>query len=239
MRHATIVCAVAALVGTGCYLHHERSFAVGPRDGGTRDVGVEHDAGATEDAGSVHDAGIDGCVGPDCDVVADFDGLRWELPCGDRDPGGEVCNTDDVVETRFVARGVPGARYAVTLRFRGVVETARYMDGTADGHFYIGGSHYGGAWNLYALEVASPRETFFLNHGPEGDYFCLPIDYTREVLIDTGARVILRAESIEDREIVNRDETGSPIVIPDVEPWPDAFDGQFIQMDVLAVRRVR
>ena len=125
------------------------------------------------------------------------------------------------------------------VRFRGVVETAEYRGGVDDAPFYIGGDHYGGAWNLYALDVSSPRQTYFLNAGPEGRYVCVAIDYVRTVEIDTGANLTLRADAIEGRQIVNVDAAGQPIVIEGVPPDPEPFDGQLIQMDVVSIRRVR
>lgn len=229
----------------GCYLRHglaeERADAGGRTDAGSFDAS-RTDAGSFDasraDAGSFDASRADACVGPGCEVVVDFDGLRWELPCeGEPRPGDRVCDTAGAVTSSFRARGEPGARYSVTLRFRGVVETAMYVDGVANGPFHSGGRHYGGAWNLYALDIESPRETYFLNSGTEGEYVCVPIDYIREVVVASGSNVVLRAESFDDAEIINRDGAGDPIIIPDVPPYPDPFDGQFIQMDVVAVRR--
>jgi hypothetical protein len=39
-------------------------------------------------------------------------------------------------------------------------------------------------------------------------------------------------------EIKNLDAQGTPAVVPGVPPAPAAFDGQFIQMDVVSVERV-
>jgi hypothetical protein len=45
----------------------------------------------------------------------------------------------------------------------------------------------------------------------------------------------LQADSLDALQIRNIDENGAPIVVPDVPPAPDAYDGQFVQMDVLSV----
>lgn len=248
--------AVAVLLGanlSGCYLSHERPRG---RDGGSdagealdarvvldaadaSDAADGSDAADASDAAAARDAAapLDACVGDSCAVAEVLDGLRWELPC--TNPRDQICDTLDEVRDSVVAGGEAGARYAVTLRFRGVVETARYDGGTVMGRFVVGGEHYEGAWNLYALEVTSPPQTYFLNGNTEGDYFCVAIDYTQEILLDARSRVQLVADAVEGRQIQNLDRDENPIVIPGVAPFPDPYDGQFVQMDVVSVRRVR
>jgi hypothetical protein len=40
---------------------------------------------------------------------------------------------------------------------------------------------------------------------------------------------------VDGFQLANRDAAGNPIVIAGVPPAPTAFDGQFIQMEVLSV----
>jgi hypothetical protein len=171
-----------------------------------------------------------------CEVAGALDGLRWELPCLDSEEP-EVCSTEAGTSDELVFAPGGRGRFAVTLRFRGVVETKSY-GGDGDGFFSNGGWPDSGPWNLYALEVASPPATYYLNHGETGLYHCFAIDYERTVTIAAGSRVVLDAQAFDGREIQNRTERGDPIVIPGVDPAPEPFDGQFIQMDVVDIRRV-
>lgn len=179
------------------------------------------------------------CVAARCVAVASaFTGLRWELPCVTRS-GRDSCTTPGVVRRTALMGGDRGVVYDVTLRFRGVVETEGYVGGETDGaYFQIGGAPINDTWNIYALSVSSPAETYYVNRGEGGLYRCFALDYTATIPIAAGATVTLVADPVDSatEEIVNTDGTGTPIVVPGVPPAPAAFDGQFIQMDVLTVR---
>jgi hypothetical protein len=53
--------------------------------------------------------------------------------------------------------------------------------------------------------------------------------------MQSGARITLAADTVNGSEIINRDANGSPIVVPGISPAPTAYNGQFIQMDVIDV----
>jgi len=170
---------------------------------------------------------------------ARLDGLRWELPCLD-EVTSDVCTTERRVQKEVTLTGPKGARYRVTLRFRGVIEEKSYTGGTNDGAYWqVGGMWVSDDWNIYSLDLSSPLQRYYLNRGVSGRYVCVPIDYVKDVEIDTGSTVLLDAISVDAQEIRNLDSSGKPIVVPDVKPAPKAFDGQFIQMDVLAIVRVK
>jgi len=180
-------------------------------------------------AGQVQQCGR--CV----DVAASLDKMRWELPCA---PGasGAVCRSTVVRPTRSLkVGGTPDASYDIVLRFRGVVEQNSYAGGVADGYWYTGGRADDGHYNIYQMTVSAPAQVFFLNAGRANIMRSWAIDYQRTVRLAGGADITLTADD-QDRElIVNRDDRDQRIVIPDVPPAPAAFDGQFIQMDVLSV----
>ncbi len=205
--------------------------------GDTRDASggdaAPGDAGTLVDAGNVSDA-----AGPvDANVAASLDGLRWELPCtqGTSDP--TVCETLPLVSTSATMGGAPGALYDVTLRFRGVVEVSTYVGGSASGSWQIGGSPPAGSTiNVYGLDVSSPGQTYFVNQGVS-HRVVVAIDYTETVPIAAGATVTLHADSRDAYELRNVDASGQPIVVAGVPPAPGAFDGQFVQMDVVSVAK--
>lgn len=169
------------------------------------------------------------------DVAVTLHGLRWEMPCG---PGGRAaaCNAADPRPTRSARLGgTPGRLYDVTLRFRGVVEQMAYRGGTQEELWYVGGSPANGSYNVYELRISRPEQVFYLNAGTSGVQRCFAIDYTRVVRVAGGATVTLTADAQDGRLIVNRDESGAPIVVPGIAPAPQPFDGQLIQADVLSV----
>lgn len=215
-------------------------------DAGSRDAGV--------DAG-VFDAGtcapgfvmVDGrCV----EIAASLEGLRWELPCVADYPEAPdlVCVTTADVRQSTVMRGPPGALYDVVVRIRGVVEPRAYVGGTRLGDggvpFVVRGAEAmpsaADAWNVYRLEVNDPAEHWSLNGGQSGQYFCGTIDAVFPIRVRTGATVSLFASSVDQRrsQIRNIDQSRMPLIPPGVPPAPRAFDGQFLQLNVLSVTRV-
>lgn len=171
-------------------------------------------------------------------VAATLEGLRWELPCLSlpTDFPEYICFTKPEVTTsaRVSGRG----RYALQLRLRGVVETKAYVGAQPlSGTVVKGGTPAQDDWNLYRLEVSSPSQLFHLNAGNSGEYQCVAIDVQFEVVANGGATFTLFASPVDNRlsQIRNRDADGGIIVIPELGP---AFDGQFLQMDVLQVRQI-
>lgn len=161
-------------------------------------------------------------------------GLRWELPCG-ADLGGNVCAVTDAADQTAMVTGTAGTHYAVTLRFRGVVETKAYAGGTVDNYFNTGGADNGDTFNVYSLAVSSPAQTYFVNQGASGIYHCFAMDYMETIPMDAGATITMSAKAIDAHEIENLDGSNMPIVIPDIAPAPAAYAGQFVQMDVVGV----
>ncbi len=169
-------------------------------------------------------------------VAGVLDGLRWEMPCAG---GGSTCSAkvQKPLETAILG-GDPDQLYEVTLRFRGVVEYHTYTGGEKDGLWYIGGRSGQGSYNIYKLEISDPPQTYFLNADRAGIARCWAIDYTRKIRVRGGANVILSADAQDGALIGNHDDKGNPIIIPGINPAPNSYNGQFIQMDVLSVAPV-
>ena len=197
-------------------------------------------AAATTDAGGICEcnAGYEG-DGMQCAAVAvTLTGLRWELPCG-LSTSANVCSVAAFTTKTKSLGGIAGAQYALQLRFRGVVEQKTYTDGQADGYWYIGGTPNSDAYNVYKLQVSSPPQTFFLNAGTSNVQRSWPLDFVRNVKVNAGAILTLSADAVDGAEIKNIDNTqaGVPLIILGVTPAPAAYNGQFIQMDVVSVTR--
>jgi len=172
------------------------------------------------------------------EVASTLDQLRWEMPCK---PGynGNICSA---VDQRPIKTATLGGQkdqlYEVKLRFRGVVEQNSYTDGVQEDYLYIGGRSNNRNYNIYKLHISEPEQTYFLNAGKAGIRHAWPIDYTKTIKVKGGATVTLSADAQDGALVINTDNSGNPIVVADVPPYPEAYNGQLIQMDVISVNPV-
>ncbi|MBI4953944.1 MAG: OmpA family protein [Myxococcales bacterium] len=169
------------------------------------------------------------------DVALGLDKFRWEMPCAAGWTGDACRPAAKKPSASFTLGGDPARTYELTLHFRGVVEQQSYTGGTADDYWYVGGRSAQGSYNIYSLQVSDPPQTHFLNAGKAGIRRVFPIDYVRTLRVKGGARVTLLADAQDGTLIANLDDQKKPIVVPGVPPAPAAFDGQFIQVDVVGV----
>jgi hypothetical protein len=179
-------------------------------------------------------------------IGASIHGYRYEFPCKDPmpenpKPGADCASglvTGDPKKTdNFKAErkfdGEVGKRYKVTLRFRGVVEPMMYKGGKMDGeYFYIGGEPNNSTYNIYKLSISSPVSHYFLNRQDKVGHKIFTIDYTKTIEIDGGATVTFLGDGQNGRLISNF----AKLIVPDIAPAPKAFNGQFVQVDVVAVK---
>lgn len=176
----------------------------------------------------------------DSTVAAALDGLRWELPCV-TNTTAELCTTpagDPTVSAALT--GTAGASYDVTLRFRGVVEPKTYTGGARTGWFQTGGTPASDTANIYRLTVSNPAQTFYVNAGTtraSNALYCEAFDYQATVRAAAGATFTLQAQPLDALQIRNRDQAGTAIVVAGVPPAPQAYAGQFVQMDVVSVAK--
>ncbi|MCA9709747.1 MAG: hypothetical protein KDK70_28165, partial [Myxococcales bacterium] len=129
--------------------------------------------------------------GQRCSVAASLPTLRIELPCQRSGCGSAYCEADGFVEDMGMLAADPTVTFAVTLRLRGVVEEKAYSGGVSDGLWNEGGSPVNDPWNIYALTISDPAQTYYLNAGaPDVDY-CTAVDYEQTVSITGGAQVVV------------------------------------------------
>ena len=193
------------------------------------------------------------CQAGACENVAEsLTGLRWELPCTN---SGNPCTTTasgasaSEVLTANVA-GTAGTTYNVTLHFRGVVEPRTYLNlqpGGAEGDEADGGANpqyfvesattpsLDDPENIYALTIADPPQTYYVNSGDSSTHCVTPIDFVATVPMTSGTLVTLTANPVDGLEWSNEDVNGNPVIVSGVPPYPTAYDGQFVQMDVTEV----
>ena len=178
--------------------------------------------------------------------ASELDGYRFEFPVLGKMPEkpkkgadgpsalvkGDPKKTDNFKSIKKFG-GETGKRYQVTLRFRGIAEPMMYKDGKKDGeYFYIGGTPNNGTYNIYKIEVSSPKAHYYLNRQNKVGHRIFTVDYNKTIEIDAGATVTLSGDGQNGRLITNFDK----LVVPGIAPAPKPFNGQFIQMNVVNVK---
>lgn len=182
-------------------------------------------------------------------VAAAIDGYRYEFPCKDPmpenpKPGADGISArataDPATNDKFTDvrkfGGEPGKRYKVTLRVRGVVEPMMYKDGQMVGdYFQIGGAPNNATYNIYQLTVSSPASHYFFNRQDKVGHRIFTIDYTQSIEIEGGATLTFHGDGQNGRMITNFNK----LIVPEVPPAPQPFNGQFIQLNVTDVAEVK
>lgn len=132
--------------------------------------------------------------------------------------------------------------YDITLRIRGVLEPHVYTGGAQVGdHFYVGGAPLlPSGYNTVSITVSAPAKTYYLNLADaKGEiYQVFNLDYTAVVSANGGAKVTLGLTDPDCALVRNcQSFTGecAPYVPAAVPPAPAAFDGQFLQLDLLSL----
>jgi len=182
-------------------------------------------------------------------IAAAIDGYRYEFPCKDPMPENPKPGADGVsaratndpaTNDKFTDvkkfGGDPGKRYKVTLRVRGVVEPMMYKDGQMDGDlFYIGGAPNNATYNIYELSVSAPESHYFFNRQDKVGHHIFTIDYTKTIEIQGGATLTFHGDGQNGRMITNF----LKLVVPEIPPAPQPYNGQFIQLNVTDVAEVK
>ena len=151
-------------------------------------------------------------------------------------PSGLVTGDPKLTDNFTVQKqfgGEKGKRYKVTLRFRGVVEPMMYKGGQQVGeYFYVGGEKNNGTYNVYQISISSPPSHYFLNRQDKVGHQIFTIDYSQTIEIDGGATITFHGDGQNGRLITNFKK----LVVPNVPPAPQPYNGQFIQVDVVEVK---
>jgi len=178
-----------------------------------------------------------------------LNGYRFEFPCKGTMPEkpkkGAGCQsalvTGDPFKTDNFKKvvnfgGEKGKSYKVTLRFRGVVEPMMYKNGKMDGdYFYIGGEPNNRTYNIYKIDIASPKSHYFLNRQDRVGHRIFTIDYTKTIEIAGGSKITLSGDGQNGKLISNFAQH----VVPEIAPAPKPYHGQFIQIDVIGVEETK
>jgi hypothetical protein len=182
------------------------------------------------------------------DAGTSLNGYRFEFPCKGTMPEnpkkgagcqsalvkGDPFKTDNFKKVINFG-GDTGKTYKATLRFRGVVEPMMYKNGKMDGdYFYIGGEPNNGTYNIYKIDIASPKSHYFLNRQDKVGHRIFTIDYTKTIEVKGGSSITLSGNGQNGKLISNFAQH----VVPEIAPAPKPYHGQFIQIDVIKVSAV-
>lgn len=205
--------------------------ATGPSPCDVDNGGCDPDATCGDIEGSIKCSCNPGFVGPGtvCATTPVMPTLRANLPCTGGDcAGATTCTTAGSVDEGVVMAGEDGVTYGVQLAVKGVLEHQEY-DGECDGQWCIGGDPAPNPWNEVTIVVSDPPGEYHPNFGDAGVYEVFAVDEQRTIAIAAGATITIEIDGNGTCSI----ENFTAIVIPDVPPDPQAFDGQFLQLDLV------
>jgi hypothetical protein len=185
--------------------------------------------------------GSGGAGGAADSPAAALDKFRFECPCkagaANHTSDGN-CNVTPETDRQTVVKTMGGDAtkiYDVTFRVRGLTEPNTYKNGMLQGErFYIGGSTNTPGYTSYMMTVADPPRHYFFNYSATTGHVHFKLDYQVTVKIRGGSRVTFDVDgdgSVPDGHQVSNFDN---MVVPDVPPAPMAYDGQFIQLDVVS-----
>lgn len=172
-------------------------------------------------------------------IASGFHQLFLHDECtGDYAPQPDTCLHKQLLEKTFTFGGKTGV-YDVKLRIRGIFEPTTIADGEtpyADHpYFKIGGTIRARDWSAWHIEVANPKQTYWLNHYPKVGHIIYKQDFEATITVAAGSSVVVRVVDGNDRQIDNS-EPGRPDrqqIIQGVIDKPLA--GQMLRLDVVSV----
>jgi hypothetical protein len=157
-------------------------------------------------------------------AAASLAGLTWRIPATGIFAAETWTCIDPQPEVAIMG-GAPGESFDVDLRFVGVVEQKSYTGGSNDSLYWqVGGSPVADSYNVYALTISSPPQTFYINRGTSGLLVCFAIDYTQTVTINAGATVTLSCTTMDNREVRHT------ISVSGVSDPTQPYVGQWVRM---------
>ena len=185
-----------------------------------------------------HDVAIDTPVDADASAPGVLAGQRWLLPCTSGNLGNHNCSCAAPQTQMVTVPGDGSQHYTVTIRIRGAMEQITYANGNGGAGWYVGGSTSDTGDNIYSMHVSSPAQTYYLNNGTPGCTCSTRYDYMATFPLDGGATVTVLATGQDTLQWGNYDSTFTPITFAGVTTTPSPYDGQFAQLDVVAVERL-
>jgi hypothetical protein len=173
-------------------------------------------------------------------AAAGFHELLLHDPCtGENPTQPDTCLHARLVEKPFTFGGKAGVVHDVRLRIRGLFEPTTIEGGdTPDRdhpYFKAGGTIAAREWSAWHIEVATPRQTYWLNHYPAVSHTIYAEDFEARIQVAGGSAVVVRVVDGNDRQIDNGTpgRPGRRQIITGVLDQP--LDGQLVRLDVIDV----
>ena len=173
-------------------------------------------------------------------AAAGLDQLFLHDECtGEYPPQPDTCLHKQLIERKVVFGGKPGVVYNVRLRIRGIFEPTTIADGEVpyDKHpyFKVGGTIRARDWSAWHIDVAEPKQTYWLNHYPKVGHTIYKQDFEATIPVAGGSAVVVRVVDGNDRQIDNN-EPGRPDRMQIIEGVVDKpLPGQMLRLDVISV----
>jgi hypothetical protein len=178
-------------------------------------------------------------------VAGELHGAFLRVECASEEIELQFCHPQDrgIREIPLRIGGEPGRTYQVTLRVWGVMETIRYVGGTAAGeHFYIGGRRETPMTAEYGLRTTT--QSYWLNHMQlsPGDHYTYGIQYSAPPIpLAGGSTVTLFVRDPDDFMNTNHMDSLPEEAPPALQARLDVIRGQrlmgqFVYLEVLRVQ---
>ena len=176
----------------------------------------------------------------DLKAAAGFHQLFLHDDCtGDYAPQPDTCLHKQLLEKPFTFGGKAGVVYDVKLRIRGLFEPTTIQGGETplpDHPYYqVGGTVRARDWSAWHIEVAEPKQTYWLNHYPKVSHTIYKEDFEVTIPVAGGSAVVVRVIDGNDRQMDNAEE-GRPDrrqLLPGVVD--KVLPGQMLRLDVVSV----
>lgn len=215
---------------------------------GVAGAGASAGASAQNAAGS--GAAGQGAAGDDKAIASGLHELFLDVPCDSatRAPleQGATCNhppNTQHIEKMVKLAGEAGKNYKITLRVRGIWEPTNIMGGmrpSMDMPFTVGGMIASGAgsssdsinYQQYYIEVAEPKQTYWLNDYQYVAHDIHKEDYEASITVGGGTQVKVVMNDGNEREIANFPKE----MFSDIPPYDKMPSlGQSLRLDVVSV----
>ena len=147
-------------------------------------------------------------------------------------PPSSAHSTDalnDTGSTSVTVNGFNDRLYQLDLRVRGLCVLMKYTGGSKLGYVYLGGTYNHDTSDPWWIEISDPPQTVRLNATEGIPLNRLALDYLLSVTAKGGATITLHYDT-QDGAI---SPYVSPIYVPGVAPYPDEFDGHFMELTLV------
>lgn len=147
-------------------------------------------------------------------------------------PPSSAHSTDalnDTGSTSVTVNGFTDRLYQLDLRVRGLCVLMNYTGGSQLGYVYLGGTYNHETSDPWWIEISDPPQTVRLNATAGIPFNRIALDYLLSVTAKGGATITLHYDT-QDGDI---SPYVSPIYVPGVAPYPDEFDGHFMELTLV------